>query len=64
MDRGGSQQKTITFVIKTPNLAHGDQTVEGVDMDWTVVDLKRHLSAVYPSKPVSYLFKAKKLLAL
>ena len=54
MDRGGLQQRAITLVIKTPSQAYGDQTIEGVDLDWTVSDLKGHLSTVYPDTPVSY----------
>ncbi|KAM6946178.1 homocysteine-responsive endoplasmic reticulum-resident ubiquitin-like domain member 1 protein [Aplochiton taeniatus] len=51
MDLSGFQQKTIKIVVKTPNQAHGDQTIEGVDVNWTVKDLKTHLSAVYPNNP-------------
>lgn len=53
MDVGNPEQKTITIFIKTPNQAHEDQTVEGVSLNWTVKDLKAHLSTVYPSRPVS-----------
>ncbi|XP_010882279.2 homocysteine-responsive endoplasmic reticulum-resident ubiquitin-like domain member 1 protein [Esox lucius] len=53
MDNSGfPRQKTITLVIKTPNQAHGDQTIEEVDMEWTVKELKTHLSKVYPNNPV------------
>lgn len=51
MDVGNSQQKTLTLLIKTPNQAQEDQTVDGVYLNWTVKDLKTHLSAVYPTKP-------------
>lgn len=54
MDVGNPEQKTITIFIKTPNQAHEDQTVEGVSLNWTVKDLKAHLSTVYPSRPVSF----------
>lgn len=54
MDVGDSQQKTITLLIKTPNQAQEGQTVEDVYLNWTVKDLKTRLSAVYPTKPVSY----------
>lgn len=54
-NRGGPEQRAgITLVIKTPSQAHGDQRVGGVDLDWTVGELKSHLSAVYPDNPVSY----------
>ncbi len=53
MDVGDSQQKIITLLIKTPNQAQEDQTVEGVYLKWTVKDLKIHLSTLYPTKPVS-----------
>ncbi|XP_020336260.1 homocysteine-responsive endoplasmic reticulum-resident ubiquitin-like domain member 1 protein [Oncorhynchus kisutch] len=52
MDNTGfPRQKTIKLVIKTPNQAHGDQTIEGVDMDWSVKELKTHLSRMYPNNP-------------
>lgn len=51
MDAGVSEQKTVTIVIKSPNLAHEDQTVESVHLNWTVKDLKTHLSTVYPTRP-------------
>ncbi|XP_015248346.1 PREDICTED: homocysteine-responsive endoplasmic reticulum-resident ubiquitin-like domain member 1 protein [Cyprinodon variegatus] len=51
MDSGDIQQKTISLVVKTPNQAQEDQIIEGVDMKWTIGDLKAHLSRVYPSKP-------------
>lgn len=44
----------ISLVIKTPNQIHGDQLVEGVNTNWTVKDLKTHLTSVYPSKPVGF----------
>lgn len=54
MDVGNPEHETtITIFIKTPNQAHEDQTVEGVCVNWTVRDLKAHLSTVYPSRPVS-----------
>ncbi|XP_069570383.1 homocysteine-responsive endoplasmic reticulum-resident ubiquitin-like domain member 1 protein [Brachyistius frenatus] len=51
MDVGDSQQRTMSLVLKTPNQAEEDQTVEGVGLRWTVKDLKTHLSTVYPTKP-------------
>lgn len=54
MDEGESQQKTLTLVIKTPNQAQEDQSIDGVCLNWTVKELKTHLSAVYTTKPVSY----------
>lgn len=53
MDTDDSGETTITLIVKTPNQAFQDQTVEGVLLSWTVKDLKMHLSAVYPSRPVS-----------
>ncbi|XP_061629753.1 homocysteine-responsive endoplasmic reticulum-resident ubiquitin-like domain member 1 protein [Phyllopteryx taeniolatus] len=50
MDVEDSQPKTITILLKTPSQAVEDQTVEGVHLNWTVKDLKTHLSAVYPTK--------------
>lgn len=44
-------KETISLVIKTPNQFHGDQLIEGVCADWTVKDLKCHLSKVYPNNP-------------
>ncbi|XP_051579887.1 homocysteine-responsive endoplasmic reticulum-resident ubiquitin-like domain member 1 protein [Myxocyprinus asiaticus] len=46
-----SAKETISLVVKTPNKFHGDQLIEGVCMDWTVKDLKCHLSKVYPNNP-------------
>ncbi|KAK5868062.1 hypothetical protein PBY51_012507 [Eleginops maclovinus] len=51
MDVEDSEQKTITLLIKTPNQAQEDKAVEGVCPNWTVKDLKRHLSIVYTTKP-------------
>ncbi|KAA8590576.1 homocysteine-responsive endoplasmic reticulum-resident ubiquitin-like domain member 1 protein isoform X2 [Etheostoma spectabile] len=51
MDVGDSQQKTITIFIKTPNQALEDQTVEDVYLNWTIKDLKTHLSTVFTTKP-------------
>ncbi|KAM9351898.1 homocysteine-responsive endoplasmic reticulum-resident ubiquitin-like domain member 1 protein [Symphorus nematophorus] len=51
MDVEDSEQRTISLHIKTPNQVHGDQTVEGIRLNWTVKDLKTHLSTVYPSRP-------------
>ncbi|XP_068579783.1 homocysteine-responsive endoplasmic reticulum-resident ubiquitin-like domain member 1 protein isoform X2 [Cebidichthys violaceus] len=48
---GDSGLKTITLLIKTPNQAREDEPVEGVCLDWTVNDLKRHLSTFYTTKP-------------
>lgn len=54
MDVGNLEEKTITIFIKTPNQAHEDQTIHGVSLNWTVKDLKRHLSTVFPGRPVSF----------
>lgn len=54
MDVGDSEQKMITLFIKAPNQACEDQTVEDVCLNWTVKDLKTHLAAVYPTRPVRY----------
>lgn len=51
METGDSPQKTITIVVKTPNQLQEDQTVNGVNVNWTIKDLKTHLSTVYPTKP-------------
>lgn len=40
----------VTLVVKAPNQKIGDLTVECA-LDWTVKQLKQHLSSVYPSKP-------------
>ncbi|KAJ4938725.1 hypothetical protein JOQ06_003334 [Pogonophryne albipinna] len=53
MDVEDTEQKTITLLIKTPNQAQEDQAVEGVCPNWTVKDLKRHLSIVYTTKPAT-----------
>ncbi|TRY66619.1 hypothetical protein DNTS_034056 [Danionella cerebrum] len=46
-----SDKETISLVVKTPNQFHGDQLIEGVLVDWTVMDLKSHLFKVYPTNP-------------
>ncbi|KAB5574863.1 hypothetical protein PHYPO_G00214030 [Pangasianodon hypophthalmus] len=51
MDSQVSEKETISVVIKTPNQLHSDQTIEGVNINWTVKDLKTHLASFYPSKP-------------
>ncbi|XP_026885417.2 homocysteine-responsive endoplasmic reticulum-resident ubiquitin-like domain member 1 protein [Electrophorus electricus] len=52
-DSMASDKETISLVIKTPNQVHGDQLIEGVDINWVVKDLKNHLAKVYPSKPAA-----------
>lgn len=46
----------VRLVVKAPNQQIEDQIME-VDLNWTVLDLKRHLSNSYPSKPVSFMLK-------
>ncbi|KAJ8398590.1 hypothetical protein AAFF_G00421180 [Aldrovandia affinis] len=46
------EQRTLTLVVKTPNQAHPDQIIKGVDINWTVKDLKTHLFRVYPNNPL------------
>ncbi|XP_037538580.1 homocysteine-responsive endoplasmic reticulum-resident ubiquitin-like domain member 1 protein [Nematolebias whitei] len=46
-----SERETTSLLIKTPNQAQEDQTIEGVSLKWTVKELKKHLSTVYPTKP-------------
>lgn len=52
MESSKVSDKEISLVIKTPNQFHGDQLIEGVRVDWTIKDLKCHLSEVYPNNPV------------
>ncbi|XP_068169274.1 homocysteine-responsive endoplasmic reticulum-resident ubiquitin-like domain member 1 protein [Antennarius striatus] len=51
MDAGDSEQKSIGVVIKTPSQTHGDQKLDGVQLHWTVKDLKTLVSTVYPGRP-------------
>ncbi|XP_063052947.1 homocysteine-responsive endoplasmic reticulum-resident ubiquitin-like domain member 1 protein [Engraulis encrasicolus] len=52
-DRSSSPDpNTMKLIVKTPRQEDGDQIVEGVQLHWTILDLKRHLSRVYPSHPV------------
>ncbi|XP_023683001.1 homocysteine-responsive endoplasmic reticulum-resident ubiquitin-like domain member 1 protein [Paramormyrops kingsleyae] len=44
-------QKMLTLIIRSSNRSCEDQTIEGVGVDWTIKELKTHLSAVYPSNP-------------
>lgn len=48
---GVSDKETIALVIKSPNQFHDDQLIDGVRTDWTVKDLKCHLSKVYSNNP-------------
>ncbi|KAM9377905.1 homocysteine-responsive endoplasmic reticulum-resident ubiquitin-like domain member 1 protein isoform 2-T2 [Pholidichthys leucotaenia] len=51
MDARDCRQKTISLVVKTPNQTQEDHTVDGVQLTWTVRDLKTHLSLLHPTKP-------------
>lgn len=51
MDQG-AVDSPVTLVIKAPNQKYDDQTINCF-LDWTVEKLKKHISNVYPSKPVS-----------
>ncbi|MBN3311038.1 homocysteine-responsive endoplasmic reticulum-resident ubiquitin-like domain member 1 protein [Amia ocellicauda] len=53
MDNPGNPPElgTITVVVKSPNQAHEDRVIEGVQLAWTVGQLKTHLSHVYPTSP-------------
>ena len=42
----------VTLVVKAPNQKIDDQVVE-CGLGWTIQKLKRHLSTVYPNKPVN-----------
>lgn len=44
----------VPVIIKAPNQKIDDMLVE-CNSNWTVHQLKSHLSQVYPSKPVSTL---------
>lgn len=49
----GALDSPVTLVIKAPNQKYEDQTISCF-LNWTVERLKRHISNVYPSKPVSF----------
>jgi len=51
MDQG-TVDSPVTLVIKAPNQKYDDQTINCF-LNWTVEKLKKHISKVYPSKPVS-----------
>ncbi|XP_028814451.1 homocysteine-responsive endoplasmic reticulum-resident ubiquitin-like domain member 1 protein [Denticeps clupeoides] len=55
MDGGEASagKPAMTLVVKTPNGLQEDQIVVGVDLSWTVADLKAHLSRVYPTHPAA-----------
>lgn len=42
----------VKLVVKAPNQQIEDQVLD-IDLKWTVLDLKKHISNHYPSKPVS-----------
>jgi hypothetical protein len=44
--------EVMKLIVKAPNQLIEDQNVD-CDLTWTVLNLKEHLSHVYPSKPVS-----------
>lgn len=56
MDPQVSETERVSVVIKTPNQLHGDQTIDDINVNWTVKELKTHLARFYPSKPVSLKF--------
>lgn len=41
----------VTLVVKTPNQQVDDLRIDCA-LEWSVEQLKRHLSSVYPTKPV------------
>lgn len=51
MDRDAADGP-VTLVIRAPNQKYQDQTINCF-LSWTVEKLKRHISTVYPSKPLS-----------
>uniref|UniRef100_A0A9R1SG41 Homocysteine-responsive endoplasmic reticulum-resident ubiquitin-like domain member 2 protein n=2 Tax=Cyprinus carpio TaxID=7962 RepID=A0A9R1SG41_CYPCA len=51
MDQG-TFDSPVTLVIKAPNQKYDDQTINCF-LNWTVEKLKKHISKVYPSKPLS-----------
>ncbi len=53
MDQG-TLDSPVTLVIKAPNQKYDDQTINCF-LNWTVEKLKKHISKVYPSKPVSFI---------
>ncbi|XP_053740545.1 homocysteine-responsive endoplasmic reticulum-resident ubiquitin-like domain member 1 protein [Synchiropus splendidus] len=48
MDSGS---ETVSLYVKTPNQLQEVVVVERAQVNWTVRELKTHLSAVYPTKP-------------
>ncbi|XP_073703640.1 homocysteine-responsive endoplasmic reticulum-resident ubiquitin-like domain member 2 protein [Garra rufa] len=48
----GTVDSPVTLVIKAPNQKYDDQTINCF-LNWTVEKLKKHISKVYPSKPLS-----------
>ncbi|XP_058233013.1 homocysteine-responsive endoplasmic reticulum-resident ubiquitin-like domain member 2 protein isoform X2 [Hemibagrus wyckioides] len=42
----------VTLIIRAPNQKYDDQPVSCF-LDWTVEKLKKHITSVYPSKPLS-----------
>ena len=43
----------VTLVVKTPNQKIDDLRIDCA-LEWSVEQLKRHLSRVYPTKPVRF----------
>ncbi|XP_055358979.1 homocysteine-responsive endoplasmic reticulum-resident ubiquitin-like domain member 2 protein isoform X2 [Betta splendens] len=48
----GAADSPVTLVLKASNQKYEDQTINCF-LNWTVERLKRHISNVYPSKPLS-----------
>lgn len=48
-------ENNLCIVIKAPNQKYDDLKVK-CEPTWTILDLKKHLSTEYPSKPVSIYF--------
>jgi len=47
----------VTIIVKAPTQEIEDQTIH-CRLDWTIDQLKRHLTNVYPNEPVSTLCRA------
>lgn len=52
MDPSVALDVPVTLVIRAPNQKYDDQTINCF-LNWTVEQLKTHISKVYPSKPLS-----------
>jgi len=51
-----AQMEAIKLIVKAPNQQIEDQSFD-CEASWTVLQLKSHLSQIYPTQPVSSAYR-------